>query len=434
MSTLQKYFRFALLVTILIFLVLPATAQDELRLTAGQPTAANITTPGESVRLAYTLTAARAVTLQALSQTVPPVLTVFRGDVVVAEQPNVESALIVTLDAFLPAGEYAVEVRAPQGSTATGSVFLAVQSDMPMVPLVLTRGAPLQGEVSAQLPVALYAFDRLDVPAYLYVDSLLVDSGVAATLVNVQTGAASASLTPDLPGARLTIPAGIGQYQIEISFSSSGDSQPFRLCLEAVASGECSGGGSVVSPQVEPTSSAGCFVTPNFAGGANIRQSTSTSTAVLIVLPGNATADVLGTSPDGAWYNVTYNGVTGWVALSAITANGVCSGLTVFTPPVVPTQIPPTPQPTVQVQPPTPSGPCVVRFNAPELVYTQPTLLPDWIYDQVPQGGEIIPTGRWNSDPSWYKTNYAGAWWQNRSGTAGVISGNCAALPLIPWP
>jgi hypothetical protein len=76
----------------------------------------------------------------------------------------------------------------------------------------------------------------------------------------------------------------------------------------------------------------------------------------------------------------------------------------------------------------------VVRFNAPELVYTQPTAIADWIYDQVPAGGEIIPTGRWNSDPSWYKTNYAGAWWQNRPGTAGVLSGNCAALPLIPWP
>jgi hypothetical protein len=434
MSGLHRFFRLALLLILVTAFGLPISAQDGPALTAGQPTAVNVSAPGEVIRLTYNLTSARAVTLQALSQNVPPVLTLLRDDVVVAEQPNVEAALIVTLDAFLPAGDYVIEVRAPEGNSATGTVILAVQSDMPMVPLVLNAGVPLVGEVSAQLPVALYAFDRLDTPAYLYIDSMLVESGIQATLVNLQTGQTSAALTPDLPGARLTIPAGIGQYQLEISFTETGAAQPFALCLEAVASGACVGGSTVTPPPTPaPQTPQGCFVTPSFPGGANIRQSASTNAPVLTGLPGGASADVIGISPDGTWYNVIYNGVNGWAAQSATVASGTCANVPVIAPPVIPTAIPPTPAPTVQAQP-TPSGPCVVRFNAPELVYTQPTAIADWIYDQVPSGGEIIPTGRWNSDPSWYKTNYAGAWWQNRPGTAGVLSGNCAALPLIPWP
>lgn len=65
------------------------------------------------------------------------------------------------------------------------------------------------------------------------------------------------------------------------------------------------------------------FVTPTLAAnvgtvisdsGLNLRSSASTSSSVLSVLPYGIQVDVISTTSDGAWHQVTYLGVTGYVS------------------------------------------------------------------------------------------------------------------------
>jgi len=69
-----------------------------------------------------------------------------------------------------------------------------------------------------------------------------------------------------------------------------------------------------------------------------------------------------------------------------------------------------------------------------ELVYTQPEVGPSYIQDEISAGGELTPVGCWQDNPSWWKTNYGGAWWLNAPGTAGQVRGDCSGLPLGAWP
>ncbi|HEX3050823.1 MAG TPA: SH3 domain-containing protein [Aggregatilineaceae bacterium] len=391
-----------------------------------------IAASGESFSLTYRLTEARAVSLQALSEAAQPTLTILHDGTVVAQQPNAEGVLVVSLTAYLAAGDYVVEVGTVNNTT--GSVVIFVQTEVPIAPVPLPLATLTNGTVSAAAPLALYSFSALPEPSYLYLDS----TSVQIRLLDTTTGRVSATLNTDLLGARLRLPAGTALYQLEIAHDGSSMEYPFSLCLAAVSADTC-GNASAPAPTPNVPSTALCTVAPLYAGGANIRQSASPYASVLVALPGGATADVLGISPDGTWYNVTYSGVTGWAALSAVTSNGNCSSLPIVNPPPVPptpvpptltpTPIPPTSMPTLT---PTPAGPCVIKFSADELVYTQPIVDPAYIYDEISAGGEAIVVGHWNAGgEDWWKTNYAGAWWLNAPGTAGQLTGDCSSIPMI---
>ncbi len=442
MFAAHRFFGLFGVALLLLALAVPASAQDPDRLVMGQPVAVTLSTAGETARLAYTLSEARAVSLQAISQTAQPTLAVLRDGTLIAEQPNPEGALIVPLNAFLPAGDYVVEVGARNGTT--GSILVAVQGEMPVTPFPLAAASPIQGVVTVQSPVAVYTFSALPELAYLYAGSLLPDVGVQVRVRNLTTGRLSAAVDPDLLGARLVIPAGNAAFQLEISHGGFVNEQPFSVCFSAISADACAGGTPPATSPEQPQTSAACTVTPQLAGGANIRQTTSIDAPAVIALPGGAIADAIGISPDGQWYQVSYSGVTGWTAVSAVTASGLCDALVVMVPPPTPAPLLPsaTPMPTQPPMPtqtpaptttPTPSGPCLVSFTAEELLYIQPEALPDYIFDEISAGGEILPVARWDSNPSWYKTA-GGIWWPNAPGTSAILSGDCGSLPLVSWP
>ncbi len=422
----------SLLIMALLLLTFSVAQAQGGELVYGQPVTGTIAAPGASFSLTYRLTEARAVSLQALSEAAQPTITLLHGGTVVAQQPNAEGALVVSLAAYLAAGDYVVEVGTVNDTT--GNVVVFIQTEVPITPVPLPLAALTTGTVSAAAPLALYSFDALPEPAYLYLDS----AGVQIRLLDTTTGRVSATLNTDLFGARLRLPAGTARYQLEIAHDGSGTEYPFSLCLAAVSADTCGTTAVPVTTPVVPVvpASAVCTATPIHAGGANIRQSASPYAPVLVALPGGATADVLGISPDGTWYNVTYSSVTGWAALSAVTGSGNCASLPIVNPPPVPptpaptpTPIPPTPLPTL---PPTPAGPCVIKFSADELVYTQPVVDPSYIFDEISAGGEAIVVGHWNaSGEDWWKTNYGGAWWLNAPGTAGQLTGDCGSIPMI---
>jgi hypothetical protein len=434
-----------MLMVFMLGLTVTVSAQQELdgTLTIGQASIGFIPA-GETLRYEYTLAEPRGVTLQAIGDAMQPTIAILRDGEVIASQPNAAGQLIVSLNAILNAGTYLVEVGT--ANSTTGSVILVVQSETPVSAVALTPGIAVSGEVDLEVPVALYAFDALAEQSFLFVESSLPDRVANVRVVNTITGRVSGTISSDLAGGRFRIPAGTAAYQVEILHSGSSDAEAVTLCLIAVSVGDCELG--VVQPvqtqEVEVSTSA-CTVSPSLGGGANIRQSANVNSIIRGALPGGAVANVLGISPDGAFYNIQYNEINGWTALSAITASGDCGGVPVVNPPPAiliptPTPIPPTPTPippSPTPPPPTPtltptqSGPCLITMTGEALVYTQPNAIPDYIYDEVQPGYQLIPVGRL-ADNSFWKTNYANAWIQTSLfGSVANVTGDCSALPIV---
>ncbi|MFQ3565706.1 MAG: SH3 domain-containing protein [Aggregatilineales bacterium] len=433
----SKLWFFALVLASLIMTGAVAAQDIVGTLTVNQPVVVALEGAGAPARLGYSLAQDSAVVIQALAEVAQPTLTLLRNGVSVASQPNESASLIITLSTYLTAGDYIVEVDTV---SAGGTVIVVLQSESPLQPVGLPVGVAIGGEVTEASPLALYTFDALLEPAYLYIDSGLPDAGVRARLSDETQGRISAVVDASLLGARLRIPSSVASYQLEIGYTPGAGVQPFTLCYTPVSAGGCEGAlppVEAVAPPVE-----GCVATPVFSGGANIRQSATQSSPILIVLPGGAQATILGISPDGAWYNVVYNGVNGWVALSAATGSGNCAGLPVINPPAVaatqppppppPTDVPaPPPPPPTPMPTPTPSGPCRIVIVSPTFVYVQPIEDISYLFDQVAMG-ELIPIGRYQSGgQDWWKTNYGNSWYLNAPTSGGYFDGDCSGIPFI---
>ncbi|HLU09291.1 MAG TPA: hypothetical protein VK003_06460 [Oceanobacillus sp.] len=430
-----------LIITCLVMLcfAVAVNAQPDVEgtLIVGQPSIGFLPVD-ETLSYSYTLEEARGVTIQAIGDAMQPTIAILRDGSVVASNPNSEGQSIVALNAILNAGTYIVQVGT--ANSTTGTVILVVQSEIPISAIPLTAGSAISGEVSVETPVALYSFTALTEQAFLYAESGLPESGANVRLVNTTTGRVSGTIGSDMAGGRFRIPAGTSEYQVEVLHSGSISAEPFTLCLIAVSAGDC--GDAVVQPvqtQEVEVSTAACTVTPTLAGGANIRQSANVNSIIVGALSGGAVADVLGISPDGSFYNVQYNNIVGWMALSAVTASGDCSNLPTVNPPApilipTPTPIPPSPTPIPPTPvPPTPtptqSGPCLIMMTGEAYIYTMPVASPENIQDQVDANYQLIPTGRL-ADNSWWKIG--NAWIETHLfGSVANVTGDCSQLPIV---
>ncbi len=438
MNTHHRRLLIVLFVALMGCFALGASAQGESAgtLTLGTPAVSQIITAGQTFNYDYSISAPRQVVLQALAESAPPTITILQDGALVASEPNLNNALTVSLDAFLNTGNYTVQVGAKDG--ATGLVILVLQSETEAPSTVLTTTTPISGMVNDATPFALYSFDALTEPAYLYIESTAPQSGVTARLVLAADATVIGEMDANLLGARFRIPGSGAGYMVEIEAPVGAGDSPFTLCLAAVSVGGCETG-SAPAPQATvevalETPDQYCRVASATNSPVNIRQSASTAAIIVASLPVGSSADVIGISPDGTFYNVLYSGSNGWVALSVVSSTGNCADILTITPPTViqpqnPPAQPPA-QPTVP-PPPTASGPCLITMTGDMLIYTQPNAIPDYIYDQVHTGYQLIPTGRL-SDNSWWQTNYASAWVQlSLLAGVGQITGDCSALPVI---
>lgn len=447
----RKFIMLFLLLILSVAAPFAAVAQADLdgTLILNQPLISTLSIPGESRSYAYTLVEPRIVTLQLIGDTAQPTIAILRDGAVVAEAANTQGALVVNLSAFLTGGSYVVTVGTANNST--GTVALVLQTEQTPVTTALQPGQPLNGALSQQQSLQLYTFNALQERAWLYITSQDEAAPVSARVTNSLTNALVALVSPELGGARMTIPAGSSSFQIAVTGNVQGASTAYTVCYAPVSQASACGetGASAPSPTAQADSpaatpevtggTAACTVTPQLAGGANIRQSASVNSILIGALPGGAVANVLGISPDGSFYNIQYNAITsGWVALSVVNSSGDCATVPTVQPPQiipVPTAIPtqaPTQPPTATAAPTaTPAGPCLITMNAAALVYTQPNAIPDYIYDQVQAGYELIPNGRL-ADNSFWRTNYAGSWieYSTMLNTA-TVTGNCGALPIV---
>ncbi|MBL8132674.1 MAG: hypothetical protein JNL42_12515, partial [Anaerolineae bacterium] len=367
---------------------------------------------------------------QVFGDTVQPTLTLRRQPVVVFEEPNAGGLAILTATVLLDAGVYEVEIGSV--NDAAGTVVVLVQGETPIAATPLMLGAPAAGLVTPQNSFTLFSFDAQAAQMHLIFESGVPDRGPSARLVNLTTGQTSGILGADLVGGTFRIPPGAAQYQVEISHGGSPGAEPFTLCLVSPGVETCTASASPIQPTAAPPAetpevssdpgAAVCTVTPQ-GPSANIRQSATTGSIIVGALPQGAQAAVLGISPARDFYNVQYNAVNGWVALSVVIGTGDCSSVPMISPPPV---IAPTQPPL-----PTPSGPCLITMRGEALVYVTPMADPSFLYDEVQPGYQLSPVGRL-ADNSWWKTSYADAWIQTSLfGGAADVSGNCANLPIV---
>ncbi|MBN8640048.1 MAG: SH3 domain-containing protein [Anaerolineae bacterium] len=417
--------RFGLLIlgALVLAVVLPVSAQSEGTLVVGQPTVGNLADPAAVITFDYPLAQDSAVVIEAFGEAAAPAVTILRDGAVVATEPNAAGSLTVALTAVLNAGNYTVQVSS--ANATAGLVILIVNSETPITAQPLALGTPISGGVNAESPLAIYSISGLTAPADLYVTQT---GGGGVRVLNAETSAISALIGGEFTEARLQIPATGSSYRVEVLYADA--AHTYTLCLSAVGALACTGEALPPAPVTTPVTNSVCMLTPINAGGVNIRQSASVNAPVIGGVPGGLSVAALGISPDGSFFTVTYNGVSGWVATSAVSLSGSCSALTVVNPP--PVSLPPTPVPPTQPPPPpTPSGPCLIRVTADQLVYSQPIADPSYIYDEVTAGFELIPVGRL-ADNSWWQTNYAMAWISTSVfGSTVNISGDCRALPIV---
>ncbi len=398
----------------------------------GQPAIGQIQTAGSTLRYDYTVGDLRQVTLQALSDTAQPTVSIVRDGEVVAAEANAQGVSTVTLDALLTAGSYVVEVGTTNGTT--GLIVLNVLSETPVTMTPLSAGEPVSIALSADSPLASYVFDAPPEPFYVYVDSGSSDGGVSVRFGDGVTGRTIAESGAGVLGARYRFGAGSQHIVVQIRAIDIATLGSFTICMTAISAGGCEGQGAsappaatvqpvvTATPLVLPTAiSSACTVTPNVSGGVNIRQSATTSSGIVGSLPGSASADVIGISPGGSFYNIRYNGIDGWVALFVVNSFGDCGSVALVNPPPVLTQPAPTQAAAV--------GPCLITLTAPTYVYTTTIATMDYLFDQV-QGGQLLPIGRL-ADNSWWQTNNYGAWLPASAiGSTAQIGGNCDSVPI----
>lgn len=430
-----------LVLVMLTALALPVGAQDETVLTAGQPVSLTLAV-AESRTILYTVTEAREVTLSAISADNQPNLAVLRGTEVVASELNAGGSFNITLTVLLAPGDYRIAVG--MVNAQAGSVIVSVQSEVAVPVTEIGLDTVATGAIDNEIPLVMYRFGALEEAAYLYVDSEDGTRGLTVSVVDADTREMLGGVMGGALGIRLTLPAG-GAYEVEIRAPTAAALPlPFVVCLTAVSVRGCDFAlaESQTPLEVTPTPTASeesgavvevCTVSSANASGVNIRQSANVNAIIIGALPSGQTADVLGLSPDGSFYNIILDTTNGWVAASVVVPSGACDDLpTIQPPPVIfPTNTPtatPTPTPTPTA---TPEGPCLLSVVAATNTYTTTIEQIDYLYDQIAAGGQLIPNGR-TADNAWWRTNYAGSWIPTSAlGNTVTVSGNCNNLPVV---
>lgn len=404
-----------------------ATAQNPT-LSVAQPVSADITADGVLL-FDYTLAQTSQITLQAISATAQVALSILKDGQTVESQPNTAGEFTVTLNAMLTAGDY--QVRAESLNSTAGTVIVLIQSETPVSITEIGLDTFVSDSLTDEFPLALYQFGEFPESAYLYIESELPQGGLSVILT-AENGDVIGSIGNGITGTRFTLPLSSASYTIQLSRAEGITEAAFSLCLTAVSVRGCEFGGNVevpVATAVTAPVTVVCTVTPSNSGGANIRQSASTGSIVVGALPGNQSADVLGISPDKAFFNIQYNTINGWVAQSVVTTTGDCSTLQTVQPPAV---IAPTNTPTPTPIPPTatPEGPCLVFINSPTFTYTTTVTDPSNVFDQI-QSGTVEAIGR-TADNGWWQVNYGPSWLQTSTfGNSTSTAGGCHNLPIV---
>jgi len=173
----------------------------------------------------------------------------------------------------------------------------------------------------------------------------------------------------------------------------------------------------LAAPQITNAATSGTVTaTPSL----NLRQSAVPSSKVLVSIPKNAQVNII-TKNASNWYNVTYNGTTGWVSGSYLTVK------TVAVTPVAPKPVVPTPE----APAPTVANKTVGTVTAnPSLNLRKTSVTTSAVLGAIPKNAQVNIISKNTSN--WYNITY--------NGQTGWVSGSyltvktVAVTAVVPKP
>lgn len=245
-----------------------------------------------------------------------------------ANAPRLEAVLQLAT-----AGDYVLQIQSANGQAGSFTVNI---SEVEPIPEPLFVGDDLLLPFSPEDRVERYVFasDEEDTLRLVIETEDPIDATV--TLSN-EDGDELASFSLLLTGGTINIPPGIGQFLLEIVYEGD-DEEDVRVALlppppppgepTPVATATIA---ATRIPLIPLPVTGPCLVAPFSGGTINLRQGPSTTTNVIATLTGNEIALVIGRLADASWYQISYNGLTAWVAGFVVRQGGDCT-----TVPVVP--------------------------------------------------------------------------------------------------
>ncbi len=386
----------------------------------GEPTPINVgenrigEVTAEVASLSYALTVGAPQTLDiqvlAITQGFAPSFRVIDPTGAILEDVSnatFQAAVRVT-SLEVDAGVYRIDVQSANGQI--GQFVLGVQAGAPPLPPVpLILGTAIDDAVSSETPHHRYVFVGSQTGVLLltvYGES--TQSGPEVTLKDAESDELLASSGTRVLGVRYRIPSGPVSYMVEVSHSGAPAAETFPICLEnedgsgpvcPAAPGATPTPTAVLAPSpVPPTaiaqappaplaplpSTGACVVASLTGGTVNVRSGPDTSFPVLFQLSGNALAAVVGRLPDGSWYQVTFNGVTGWISSSVIRIGGQCGTV-----------------PALTLTPATTSAMTPTMTTTPATATWTPT---GTLYTETPTWTPTATTGTATATPTWTPT------------------------------
>ena len=153
MAENKRWWIILLATALMLCLIVTVSAQGATNgtLTFGQPSSGQISA-GQTLRFDYPLAQTSTVTLQVLSDTAQPTITILRDGSPVASALNNQAQFTVSLTSLLDAGSYVVEVGSLNNTA--GVIFWLYSHETPVTATPLTPGSPIGGGVSTDTPLA----------------------------------------------------------------------------------------------------------------------------------------------------------------------------------------------------------------------------------------------------------------------------------------
>ncbi len=301
----------------------------------GENLTGEISSANPEYSLTVTAPGSMIVQILPLTDNAPNFRVVDAAGFVLAEGVPTEGETIVTAAAALPtAGTYRIIV---EGVIGTQYVISVGEGEIIPPPTPLIMGERVSGSVETAAPAKLYAL-RGDGVLFF---SVTAEYAAAAPVITVYDGAGDviALIGASVQGATLRLPGSTAGYIIMIAHGGSNRIERYSLCAELAA-------GSTPCPAYEPPpeatsepadSSAPTPIPPNACAVhpsgvvVNMRSQPTLTAEIVAQLTVDAVAPVLGTSPDGIWWLIIYEQMTGWVSSSVTAVTGDCESIqTVF--------------------------------------------------------------------------------------------------------
>ncbi|MFN8452124.1 MAG: SH3 domain-containing protein [Anaerolineae bacterium] len=415
-------------------------------ITIGENKTGSVTDPSVGVPFTLAVAAPQSVNIQVLAISLgfaPTFRVIDPGGIVVLDAANPGTQTVAQGSPNLSSpGAYTIEVFS--ANNTIGQFLISVQPGAPLAPpQPLTPGQPVNGTVNSQTTRQAYSFAGLSNDVLLLtVRGTDTTIGPVVALRDADTGETLSLSSASLIGASLRFPMIVRNYLLEVTHAGGTTPESFTICLSTESgSAVCPGAPApqVVQPTaippiqtvevVAPTQPPTSLFTPTFAPVGidpfgpcmvasargvpiNVRSGPGLNYNVVGQLPPNATGLVLGRLADNSWFQVSVNGLIGWVSGTVVITGGNCAGVSVIVLPTATytytptntTTVEPTFTPTATLTPsitPTFSGtlhfpPIRVTLLAPiEIV----PLIPKLDYTASPNYGEANLSAGFSPDP-----------------------------------